>query len=178
MDIILKCDNLLLRRPTQNDADELVDLKNNKKASKLLGGNTYIYTHERISKWIDYHNQNEEEVLFVVLDELLGHLIGHVGLYKIDQIAKKSEYGILLADDNSRGKGYGTMCTKTMLNYAFDTLCLHKVYAEVISENNVSEAMFKKCGFKIDGILRDDNFKNGKYYDVLAMSILETERPV
>lgn len=176
MEITLKCNNLLFRRPTQDDVEELVVLKNNKTASRLLGGNTPTYTAEGLSKWVDFHNSNEQEVLLVVYDETAGKLNGHVGLYKIDQVDKKIEYGILLADDNSRGKGYGTMCTKTMVDYAFDVLGLHKVYAEVIAENKASEAMFKKCGFKTDGILRDDNFKNGQFYDVLAMSILENER--
>lgn len=177
MEITLKCKNLLLRHPTQNDVEHLVVLKNNRIASKLLGGNTPTYTAEGLSKWVDFHNNNEEEVLFVVYDETVGKLIGHVGLYKIDPVAKKTEYGILLADDDSRGKGYGTLCTRAMVDYAFDVLKLHKVTAEVLTENKASEDMFRKCGFKVDGILRDDCYKNDRYYDVFAMSILHNERP-
>nr|WP_308534908.1 GNAT family protein [uncultured Prevotella sp.] len=176
MEITLKYKNLLFRRPTHNDIDELLILKNNKVASKLLGGNTPSYTFEDLAKWVDFHNNNQEEILLVIYDVIADKLIGHVGLYKIDNTTKKAEYGILLADDNSRGKGYGTMCTKTMIDFAFDVLCLHKVYAEIIDENISSVTMFKKCGFKIDGVLRDDNFKNGHYCDVLTMSILENER--
>ena len=113
--------------------------------------------------------------MLVVEDTERGKLIGHVGLYKIDKVAKKSEYGILLADDDSRGKGYGTKATKTMIDYAFNKLGMHKVTAEVLSENAASIAMFKKCGFSIDGCLRDDVFKNNRYYDVLSMSIIESE---
>lgn len=178
MDVILKCKNLLFRRPTLGDVDELVALKNNKRASRLLGGDTPIYTVDGIKKWVEFHNNNKEELLLVVYDEEAHKLIGHVGLYKIDERARKAEYGILLADDASRGKGFGTMCTKMMVDYAFDVLKLHRVYAEVIAENKASECMFKKCGFKVEGILRDDNFKNGRYFDVLVMSILESERQV
>lgn len=174
-DVILTCDNLLFRLPTQEDVNQLVELKNNKVASRLLGGNTPTYTRESISKWINAHNANSEEVLLVVVDRDRNVIIGHVGLYDIDNIAGKGEYGILLADDNSRGKGYGTKCTKTMVEYAFDTLKLHKVTAEVIEENKASEAMFKKCGFSIDGVLRDHIFKNNRYYNVFSMSILCTD---
>lgn len=176
MNIVLRCNNLLFRRPTLDDVEELVILKNNKAASRLLGGNTPTYTVEGLKGWVEFHNNNEEELLLVVYDETVQKLIGHVGLYKVDMIAKKAEYGILLADDNSRGKGYGTMCTKTLINYAFDVLKLHKVTAEVLIENKASEAMFKKCGFKTDGILRDDCYKNNQYYDVLTMSVFENER--
>jgi diamine N-acetyltransferase len=112
----------------------------------------------------------------VVENTIEGKLIGHVGLYKIDNVAKKTEFGILIADDNSRGKGYGTKSTNLMVDYAFDILGMHKVTAEVLSENIASVTMFKKCGFSIDGCLRDDVYKNNRYYDVLSMSILAEER--
>lgn len=175
---VLQCNNLIFRKPTIDDVEELVVLKNNKEASKLLGGNTPVYTVEDLKGWVEFHNNNKEEVLFVIYDIITHKLIGHVGLYKIDKTSKKTEFGILLADDNSRGKGYGTLCTNFMVNYAFDVLKLHKVYAEVIKENKASEAMFKKCGFKTDGVLRDECLKNGRYYDVLVMSILQTEMRV
>lgn len=174
--VILKCDNLLFRLPTQDDVERLVELKNNKVAARLLGGNTPTYTNDGISKWVDAHNANQEEVLLVVVDTDRNVVIGHVGLYDIDCIAGKTEYGILLADDESRGKGYGKKCTKTMVDFAFNSLKLHKVTAEVLEENKASEAMFKKCGFFVDGVLRDHVFKNDQYYNVLAMSILCSDK--
>lgn len=173
---MLICDNLLFRRPTLADVEILQELKNNEKAALLLGGIHHHYSVEDIINWINFHNNNPEELLLVVEDLSIGKLIGHVGLYKIDQVAKKTEYGILLADDNSRGKGYGTKSTALMVEYAFQELGMHKVTAEVLSENDASVAMFKKCGFSIDGCLRDDVYKNGRYYDVFCMSIINDNK--
>lgn len=126
-------------------------------------------------EWIHYHNNRQDEILLVIEDTTNGRVIGHVGLYKIDRVSNKTEFGILIADDGYRGKGYGTKATKLMVEYAFNTLGIHKVTAEVLNENAPSIAMFKRCGFTVDGCLRDDVFKNGRYYDVLTMSILDTE---
>lgn len=172
---MLTCENLLFRLPNRDDIDALCVLKNNEKASLLLGGIHHHYTLMDIERWIEFHNNNPEEVLYVIEDISVGRLIGHVGLYKINQFAKKTEYGILIADDNSRGKGYGTICTKTMVEYAFKELGMNKVTAEVLCENVPSIAMFKKCGFSIDGRLRDEVYKNGRYYDVFVLSILANE---
>lgn len=172
---MFKCDNLYFRRPTMDDVESIRDLKNNEKAALLLGGIHRKYSSEDIENWINFHNNNSEEVLLVVEDTTVGKLIGHVGLYKIDSIAKKTEYGILIADDNSRGKGYGTKATRAMVDYAFNTLGMHKVTAEVLNENIPSISMFTKCGFRIDGCLKDDVFKNGRYYDVLCMSNIRKE---
>lgn len=172
---MLKCDNLFFRRPVMDDVETIRNLKNNEKAALLLGGIHRQYSSEDIVNWINFHNNNPEEVLLVVEDTTAGKLIGHVGLYKIDAIAKKAEYGILIADDDSRGKGYGTKCTSLMVDYAFTKLGMHKVTAEVLSENAASIAMFKKCGFQVDGCLRDDVYKNNRYYDVLCMSIINNK---
>lgn len=173
---MLNVGNLILRRPTIDDAKALCVLKNNEEAAYLLGGIFHYYSYEDIENWIVFHNNHPDEVLLVIEDSNRGKLLGHVGLYKIDKIAKKTEVGILIADDESRGKGYGSKITNVIVDYAFNTLGLHKVTAEVIKENVPSVAMFKKCGFSIDGCLRDDIYKNDRYYDVLSMSILDNER--
>lgn len=172
----LKSDNLCFRTPVMEDAEALMLLKNNEKAAFLLGGIHHSYSLDDIINWINYHNNNSEEVLLIIEDTATNKIIGHVGLYKIDYIAKKTEFGILIADDDSRGKGYGTKSTKLMIDFAFNELGMHKVTAEVLYENTPSVAMFKKCGFSVDGCLRDDVFKNNRYYDVLTMSILQSEQ--
>lgn len=52
-------------------------------------------------------------------------------------------------------------------------LGLHKIKALVLKENLPSYYMFKKCGFLDEGILIDENFKNGRYYDVVMMVRVE-----
>lgn len=172
---MLETENFYFRRPELKDTEEIRNLKNNKKAAMLLGGIHQSYTSEDIERWINFHNNNPEELLLVIEDRLASRLVGHVGLYKIDKIAKKAEYGIFLADDEYRGKGYGSKITRLMVEYAFKNLGMHKVTAEVLNENKPSLAMFKKCGFSIEGCLRDDIFKNNRYYDVFILSVLERE---
>lgn len=169
---MLTLDNLYFRRPNMDDVAVIAELKNNEQAAFLLGGIQRHYTHEDIKKWIQFHNSNPNELLLVVEDLDKGKLIGHVGLYDIDRIARKTEFGILIADDESRGKGYGTKATSIMVDYAFNVLGMHKVTAKILNENIPSISMFKKCGFSIDGCLRDDVYKNDRFYDVICMSIL------
>ena len=172
---MIKKNDFTFRKPTLHDARQLLVLKNDLDSAFLLGGVHSKYTYEDIVRWIEFHNKKDDEMVLVVEDSLKGKLIGHVGLYKIDNVAKKTEYGILIADKDYKGRGIGTFCTNTMTRYAFDELGMHKVTAEVLSENKASIAMFTKCGFSVDGILRDDVYKNGRYYDVYTLSILKDE---
>ena len=167
----IRLDNkLLLRRPDFSDKQELLLLKNNKEASKLLGGHTPDYSLKDIISWIKFHRNAKNETLFVIKDLTKNRLIGHVGLYNIDHISKKAEFGILIADNDSHGKGYGNLCLNHMMDIAFNKLELNKVTLSLLYENVSAYKLYKKNNFEIEGVLKNDIYKNGKYYDVLLMA--------
>lgn len=170
---ILQVDNLSFRKPCLNDVDDLMMVKNDSESALLLGGVHHHYTKEDIINWINFHNSQEDEAVFVIVDTDTGHVIGHAGIYKIDKRIRRAEYGILLGIKSARGKGWGTKITKAISDYGFNKLGLHKIKALVIKENLPSYHMFKKCGYVDEGILVDENFKNGRYYDVVIMSRFE-----
>ena len=167
---ILIQNRLLLRRPEASDKEQLFTLKNNKNASKLLGGYTPEYSLQDIVSWINFHRDARNEILFVIHDQFSNKLIGHVGLYNIDHISKKAEFGILIADDDSRGKGYGSLCLEQMIELAFNKLDLNKITLSYLKDNIPADTLYKKYGFEVEGVLKNDIFKNGQYYDVVLMA--------
>ena len=167
-------DGLLFRKPCIDDVEDLLAVKNDEEAAMLLGGVHHQYTKEDITKWIDFHNSQDDEAVFVIVDLNSNHVIGHAGIYKIDMRVRKAEYGILIGAKSARGKGYGTKITKAITDYGFKTLGLHKIKVLVLKENLPSLFMCKKCGFIEEGTLVDENFKNGRYYDVVVMAKFET----
>lgn len=163
-------DKLSLRYPELNDTKQLLTLKNNARATLLLGGHTITYTEDLILEWIKLHLSTANENLFVIHDIESDKLIGHVGLYNIDLNAKKAEFGILIADDDSHGKGFGSMCLEYMLNYGFNILKLNKISLSYLNENKVAERLYLKYGFNQEGVLVQEQFKNNQYYDVILMA--------
>lgn len=49
---------------------------------------------------------------------------------------------------------------------------MHRIYLTVLENNKNAYNLYKKIGFKEDGVLRDAIFKNGKYCNLIMMSIL------
>lgn len=170
---VLRVGNLLFRKPCLDDVDDLMIVKNDDESALLLGGVHHHYTKDDITNWINFHNSQDDEVVFVIVDTETGNVIGHAGIYKIDKRIRKAEYGILIGTKNARGKGYGTIITNTISEYGFSVLGLHKIKALVLKENLPSYYMFKKCGYEEEGVLKDENFKNDRYYDVVILSRFE-----
>lgn len=61
-----------------------------------------------------------------------------------------------------------------MFDYGFKEMNLHKIWAEVYN-NNRALGLYKSVGFKEDGVLRDNQFCEGKYINSYLLSILEDE---
>lgn len=165
-------ETLSLRKPTYADVQALIEIKNNKESALLLGGViSKPYTEVSIKEWIDFHNNRDDEDLFLICDN--GVPIGHIGLYKINKQSHNAEIGILIGSPNLHGKGYGRQSTKALTEFGFKELGLHKITALVLEENIASCKMFEKCGYKQEGLLIDKTFKNERYYNVVVLSIVD-----
>lgn len=163
-------DLLILRKPDNDDLEALYLLKNNQETNELIGGFTTGYSKEEIKEWIIEHNRSTNECLFLIQEIADGKLIGHVGLYNIDNRIRKAEFAISIADKSSRGKGYGEMCTDFMLDFGFNQLNLNRIELSLLSTNTVAYNLYLKKGFVQEGLLKQAQYKNGNYIDVILMA--------
>ena len=115
----------------------------------------------------------EDEVLFSVWSG--SRFIGTTGLYSIHPIAHSAELRILIGDKNYWGQGIGTECTKLLVDYGFSRLNLNMIWLGVNTENKPAIRVYEKSGFVHEGILRQVQYRNGRYYDALRLSILREE---
>jgi RimJ/RimL family protein N-acetyltransferase len=101
-----------------------------------------------------------------------GNIIGITGLYNISWQARFAEFRILIGGKGIHNKGIGTIATKFIVKYAFEKLNLNKVWLGVNIENKGAVRCYEKAGFQKEGVLRQEIFRNNKYYDAVRMSIL------
>ena len=62
-----------------------------------------------------------------------------------------------------------------MLKHGFKELNLNRIFLRVYEINLRGIRSYEKAGFKQEGRLRQDRFMDGKYIDVLLMSVLRSE---
>jgi RimJ/RimL family protein N-acetyltransferase len=163
-----------LRKPERGDVDALYVFKNDIEIALQLGGFTHGYSKDDLAKWVDYHSTASNEVFWIIADST-DRAVGHVGLYKIDHRIRSAEFAILLGDSTIQGKGLGRSCTRYMVQYGFQQLNLNRIALEVLESNERALRLYRSLGFREEGRLRQAQFKNGKYIDVLLMSLLEGE---
>ncbi len=103
--------------------------------------------------------------LYFVID-VHGEFAGFVHLKLNDNPKSKHSaiigYGI---NPKFRGRGLATAATKLVTDYGFKKLKLKRISGLCRTFNKASARVLEKCGYKLEGILKKNKFKDGKYLD-------------
>ena len=103
-------------------------------------------------------------------------LIGTVGL-AISGLDHLAEIGYWLGRDYW-GQGFCTEAVIAVLDYGFETLGLHRIFAQHISRNAASARVLEKSGFRKEGVLRQHARKWGVFEDVICYGLIcQDQRP-
>lgn len=120
-------------------------------------------------------DQNEKTLVIEVRDDSGWKMIGNCGVFGIEYVNRLGELGIMLGEKDEWNKGYGTETMILLLRHSFDTLNLNRAYLHVYAENLRAKRSYEKAGFVEEGRLRESVYKNGKYDNVIVMSVLRSE---
>ncbi len=101
--------------------------------------------------------------------------IGFVRIHGIHLVERFAFVETALGETTSLRRGWGVEATRLALAYAMDTLDLHRVEAKVYAYNLLSINALRRNGFHLEGTLREARSYDGRRWDVLVYSILESE---
>ncbi len=135
-------------------------------------------TPEQMRAWFD-RNRAAGVLMWLIADEH-GRPIGYIDLFALDSVNRKAELSLMIGERHVWGRGYAREALRTLLRHAFAPVAtgglgLHKVYLSVFAENVAARRAYAACGFREDGILRDDIYRDGSWHDQILMSVLEHE---
>ena len=167
--------HVVLRRPEPRDIEALYAQKNDPAVANLLGGFSLGYSRRDIENWIEAHRARRDEVIWVIADQKSDTCHGHVGIYNIDGRIRSGEFAIMIGDKGVWSQGLGTDITRYVLDYAFSYLNLNRIHLTVLATNTKAIALYEKLGFQHEGVMRQAQFKQGAYVDVVVMGKLRGE---
>jgi RimJ/RimL family protein N-acetyltransferase len=101
--------------------------------------------------------------------------IGQIDYYDLDWQARSAWTSIMIANREFWGGGYGTDAMRTLLNYLFVQMGLHRVSLSAHITNSRAIRSYEKNGFKAEGTMREWAFFNGEWVDGVLMSVLDGE---
>ncbi len=166
---------IILQQMTSSDLEAFVKIESEKKS--LLFANDEIpfpKTFEDHSSFFQSISAKKEDFFFGIFEKYTNELIGTCAVFSINWQNSTCFVGISIGEQ-WQGKGLGTDAMKTLIDFIFNYIAINKIKLQVFSFNTAAIRSYEKCGFSKEGILRNEIFRFGKFYDLLLFGLLRKE---
>ena len=102
---------------------------------------------------------------------LNGEIVGAIGCHPIDWANRNCSVGYWL-DATCQGKGIMTKACAALISYLFDEMALHRITIQCGTGNYRSCAIPERLGFTREGLLREAEWVNDRWVDLIVWGML------
>jgi UDP-4-amino-4,6-dideoxy-N-acetyl-beta-L-altrosamine N-acetyltransferase len=171
---VIEGERVLLRRMSREDAEDVVRMRSEPEVQAQLFSERPPTIDEHL-RWLADVQARDDRHEFMILERTSGRSVGTIGLSRIDRTHRRAEYGILIGEPGARGKGLAAEASRLVLDYAFRTLGLVRVYLHVFPANDGAIRLYERVGFAREGLLRRHVSKRGRFHDVVVMAAVRDD---
>ncbi|TFK40556.1 acyl-CoA N-acyltransferase [Crucibulum laeve] len=167
-------DRLHLRAWREGDDENILSLFNNAHLAPSFAPDFIV---PRGPKHKEFMNKMAEDALMycVIEEKETNKYMGVVGFEnKPDGKNRRGQFVIGMLPEFWR-KGYGEEASRFVIDYGFRSLGLHRISLGVFEGNDRAIALYRRLGFVDEGTLRKQLWKDGGWWDVYLMGLLEDE---
>ncbi len=165
-----------LRAIERDDLPQLLAWRNDPDFRRFFRENRELNLDQQI-RWYDNLALTDSNVrMFSIVDNSTNKLLGACGICYIDWVNKSGDLSIYIGADNLYIDDILAPDAATVtINYGFDELGLHRIWAEVYEFDKKKRRLFDTLGFSLDGRHREAHWGEGKWHDSLFYGLLEND---
>ena len=101
--------------------------------------------------------------------------IGLIDLFDFDARNNRAGIGIVIHNDINKNSGIGKEALGLLINFSFNKLQLHQLYANIGTNNVPSIKLFTTFGFEKIGVKKDWNFLDNTYQDEAVFQLINPQ---
>jgi len=167
---------LILRKISLDDKNEVFRLFSDEKNNLFTDNDIHKSIDEsvRYIRNLQTKKQKPAKIVKAVCLKENNVLIGVISLYNIDYKHSFTTFGCVLMPEFQK-KGIIPEGLIAVFDFAFNTLNMRRIEAQVYTENFISIKMFDKLNLIREGKLRQNFLIAGKFCDSYMYSILKEE---
>lgn len=174
--MLIETKRLVLRPVEPEDAGFLAGLMDEIDLHDSSGPYTLVHptSVEMEEKWISQIGSRSDEA-HVIIERRDGHVpIGILSVSEMEKRNSSAHIGIRLKEQ-CWDQGFGTEAMKGAVRFMFESLNIHRVWLRADEENARAIRCYEKCGFSLEGVLRENHIRDGRWKNSVVMSILNGE---
>ena len=154
-----------------SDVDNIMTWVNNPEVVKNLQHFNKKFTRKDELDYVKKMQASKNDFVFSFFTDT-GDYVGQGGIHQISWDNKLGRLSLVIKREHWN-KGYAQEILPALINYTFRKLKLHKVWLMHWKENKKAAYLYKKFGFKKEGILKEEYFWKGRYHDMVRMVIIK-----
>jgi diamine N-acetyltransferase len=170
----LKGNTVFLRALEPEDLEFVYAIENDENIWEV--SNTITpYSKFLIRQYLENANQDiyeAKQLRLVVCKKESSAAVGLIDLFDFDAKNRRAGIGIIIQNEIDRNIGFGKEALDLVINYAFEQLQLHQLYANIGTENKASLSLFTTFGFEKIGVKKDWNFTNNAFRDEAVFQLI------
>ena len=166
-----------LRAYKEEDIEFASKFVNDEETKKFISiGAAFPMTKWEEESWIKSRKAGVDFTYDFAIENLeTGKYIGGCGINEANIKNRNCIIGIMIGDKTCLSKGYGSDALNILIKFIFEELNMEKIKLSVFGFNERARACYKKVGFKEEGVLKKEIFRNGKYHDEIIMAMFRED---
>ena len=173
----LKGERVYLKRFSILDVTQrYVDWLNDPEVNRFLSVRGIPQTIDMVREYVASYEGEKNKLLLGIFDKTNDLHIGNITFTIIQQNGHLGIIGIAIGDKNYWRGGYATEALNLVVNFGFSTLKLHRLEAGMSVENIASQKLFKKAGFKQEGVLKERGKIGDRYVDDFIFGLVRNQK--
>jgi diamine N-acetyltransferase len=173
--VTLQGENIYLRALEPEDLEFVYAIENDESIWEL--SNTITpYSKFLIRQYLENAHQDiyeAKQLRLAICKKENSTAIGLIDLFDFDVKNKRAGVGIIIQNEIDRSSGFGKEALKLVIDYAFEHLQLHQLYANIGTENKASLSLFTTFGFEKTGVKKDWNFVGNAFQDEAIFQLIK-----
>lgn len=158
-----------LRTVERGDLETLRAARNSPEVVRHFEGKVPI-TQGAQERWFERLGADDRSHYFVV-ESNDGVFLGAANVKNIHWVHRHGDYGLYVVPGQGRNPLAAVEAAVLVLDFAFNTLNLHKVFGNIMSHNATSLRFNEGLGFVREGVLREHAWHEGRFVDLVQVAL-------
>ena len=162
-----------LRALEPEDLDFLYTIENNESFWEVSSTQT-PFSRFVLEQYIVNSHQDifeAKQLRLIIVDNISNISVGMIDLFEFNPLHKRAGIGILIIETEQH-KGFASEAIELLVNYSFNQLNLHQLFANITADNTKSLELFKKLNFKKIGVKKEWIFSNGVFKNEILFQLI------
>ncbi len=122
-----------------------------------------------------YEQANHVSQWYAITEKKNQVNIGFIGMVHCHPEWNNTGVQIIISKEENRREGYALEALELLEQYVFEALFYQRIAVKIIDFNKPAIALFKKAGYKLEGVQEQGFYCRDTYYDFILLRLLRHE---